>query len=62
MITYTFVQLLSQNAIDAEKLAYIDFKLFFTGTLSRTDIGDTFGLKEASEVISYIENNRGSVT
>lgn len=48
MITYTFVQLLSQNAIDAEKLAYIDFKLFFTGTLSRTDIGDTFGLKEAS--------------
>lgn len=32
----------------AERMAYIDFRLNYTGRISRNDLGDTFGLAEAS--------------
>ncbi|MBE4115579.1 transcriptional regulator, partial [Vibrio parahaemolyticus] len=30
------------------RLAYIDFKLFFTGRVSRADLKDAFGIAEAA--------------
>ena len=34
--------------LDAERLAYIDFKLFFTGTIKRSDMKDMFDLGDAA--------------
>lgn len=34
--------------IDYERLAYVDFKLFFTGTIKRSDMKDMFDLGDAA--------------
>ncbi|ARD20852.1 WYL domain-containing protein [Shewanella japonica] len=46
--TYSFYQLQSEIKINAERLAYIDFKLRFTGVIKRQDLYNEFGLAEAA--------------
>ncbi|QYJ89676.1 WYL domain-containing protein [Shewanella halotolerans] len=36
------------NSVINERLAYVDFKLRFTGHISRADLGETFGIAEAA--------------
>ena len=45
---YGFAQLQSEVGGNAERLAYIDFKLRFTGHVKRRDLYDEFGLAEAA--------------
>lgn len=45
---YSYSQLLDEVGSNVERLAYIDFKLKFTGFLRRSDMKDTFGLAEAA--------------
>lgn len=46
--------------IDYERLAYVDFKLFFTGTIKRSDMKDMFDLGDAaaSKVFSRYKDFR----
>ena len=37
----------NNNTVINERLAYVDFKLRFTGHVSRADLGETFGIAEA---------------
>lgn len=43
-----FIQLHSDNQIEAERLVYIDFKLLFTGSINRSDLKDAFGIKDVT--------------
>lgn len=38
----------TSNGVINERLAYVDFKLRFTGHVSRADLGETFGIAEAA--------------
>ncbi|MEI7254051.1 WYL domain-containing protein [Dickeya dadantii] len=44
----SFSDIQRDDFIIAERMAYIDFRLNYTGRISRNDLGDTFGLAEAS--------------
>jgi hypothetical protein len=39
---------ITSNGAISERLAYVDFKLRFTGHVSRADLGETFGIAEAA--------------
>ncbi|EGQ9917452.1 TPA: WYL domain-containing protein [Vibrio parahaemolyticus] len=45
---YSYTQLVSEVGSHAERLAYIDFKLRFTGFIRRADLKEEFGLAEAA--------------
>ena len=45
---YSYSQLQNEIGTNAERLAYIDFKLKFTGFLRRSDMKEAFGLAEAA--------------
>lgn len=59
---YSYTQLQSEVGSNAERLAYIDFKLRFTGMVRRTDLKDEFGLAEAaaSRMLSLYREYRES--
>ncbi|HIF9503056.1 TPA: WYL domain-containing protein [Photobacterium damselae] len=44
----TFLQLQNEDSALAERMAYIDFKLRFTGFINRSDLNEMFGLAEAA--------------
>ncbi|MCE7565923.1 transcriptional regulator [Aliivibrio fischeri] len=44
----SFLQLQNEDSSLAERMAYIDFKLRFTGFINRSDLNDMFGLAEAA--------------
>lgn len=44
----SFLELREENAGRAERLAYIDFKLRFSGIVKRSDINEMFALKDAA--------------
>lgn len=43
-----FLQLQNEDSSLAERMAYIDFKLRFTGIINRSDLNEMFGLAEAA--------------
>lgn len=43
-----FERLRELKSLDAERLAYIDFKLYFTGTIKRADMKDMFDLGDGA--------------
>lgn len=45
---YSYAQLQNEVGTNAERLAYIDFKLRFSGTVRRRDLFEEFGLAEAA--------------
>lgn len=45
---YSYAQLQNEVGANAERLAYIDFKLRFSGVVKRRDLFDEFGLAEAA--------------
>ena len=54
----TFEYLKNENPGHAERLAYIDFKLRFTGVVKRSDIGEMFSIGEAAASKIIAEYNR----
>ncbi|MEY8213888.1 MAG: transcriptional regulator [Colwellia sp.] len=50
----------NNNTVINERLAYVDFKLRFTGHVSRADLGETFGIAEAaaSRVLKEYGDNK----
>jgi hypothetical protein len=58
MLSFTFESLIEEcgSIQKAERLAYIDFKLFYLGTISRSDINEFFGIADAAsskEITAY---------
>jgi hypothetical protein len=54
----SYLELQSSIGNNAERFAYIDFKLRFTGSIKRSDLNDAFGLADASAsrlLASYAE-------
>lgn len=54
----SYLELQSSYGNNAERFAYIDFKLQFTGSIKRSDLNDAFGLADASAsrlLASYAE-------
>lgn len=47
-VLYSYAQLQAEVGSNAERLAYIDFKLRFTGVIRRSDLNREFGLAEAA--------------
>tara|TARA_B100001059_G_scaffold52226_1_gene45916 strand:- start:646 stop:1539 length:894 start_codon:yes stop_codon:yes gene_type:complete len=47
-ITYEYAKLVEEFGSSAERLAFVDFKLRFTGIIQRTDLAEAFNLAEAS--------------
>ncbi|CAK1734285.1 WYL domain-containing protein [Vibrio cyclitrophicus] len=45
---YSYAQLLNEVSGNAERLAFIDFKLRFTGFIKRADLKEEFGLADAA--------------
>ncbi len=54
-------ELINQDVVISERLAYVDFKLRFTGHISRADLKNTFGIAEAaaSRVLTEYSKKRG---
>ncbi|RZM84948.1 transcriptional regulator [Pseudoalteromonas rubra] len=46
--TYDYAKLNEEYGSNAERLAFVDFKLRFTGIIQRTDLAEAFNLAEAS--------------
>lgn len=46
--TYDYAKLNEEYGSNAERLAFVDFKLRFTGIIQRTDLSEAFNLAEAS--------------
>ncbi|MEZ9494928.1 transcriptional regulator [Vibrio splendidus] len=44
----SFMRMLHEDHLTAVRLAYIDFRLRFTGTVNRSDLKEVFGLAEAA--------------
>ncbi|PSC99302.1 hypothetical protein C7D74_30705 [Klebsiella pneumoniae] len=63
MLLTSFNDILKEDQTLAIRLAFIDFKVFYTGMLSRIDIMNEFDVSEitASRVISQYREFRGGI-